>query len=77
MTILETLLIICIFVLLIRILIYNTNKKRILKSMLEDLWTLQEVQSKCNESVRFTKTYNNREGQIFQIKKIRNKLENL
>ncbi len=77
MTILETLLIICIFVLLIRILIYNTNKKRILKSMLEDLWTLQEVQSKCNESVRFTKTYNNREGRIFQIKKIRNKLENL
>lgn len=77
MTILETLLIICIIILLIRILLYNTNKKRILKSMLEDLWTLQEVQSKCDESIRFTKTYNNREGQIFQIKKIRNKLEKL
>ena len=82
MTILETLLIICIIILLIiilliRILLYNTNKKRILKSMLEDLWTLEEVQNKCDESIRFTKTYNNREGQIFQIKKIRNKLEKL
>lgn len=77
MTLLETPLIICIIILLIRIFIYNTNKKRILKSMLEDLWTLEEVQNKCDESTRFTKTYNNREGQIFQIKKIRNKLQRL
>ena len=77
MTTLETLLIFCIIILLIRIFIYNINKRRILKSMLEDLWTLEEVQGKCDESIRFTKTYNNREGQIFQIIKIRNKLKKL
>jgi len=77
MTTLETLLMICIFILLIRILLYNTNKKRILKSMLEDLWLLQDTQDKCSKTVDFTKTYNNREGQIFQIRKIKNKLEEL
>ena len=77
MTTLETLLIICIIILLIRIFIYNTNKKRILKSMLEDLWLLEEIQDKCTKLTDFTKTYNNRVGQIFQLKKIRNKLEEL
>jgi hypothetical protein len=45
--------------------------------MLEDLWLLQDTQDKCSKTVDFTKTYNNREGQIFQIRKIKNKLEEL
>ena len=77
MTVLEITLIVCIIILLIRIFIYHINQKNILKSMLEDLRSLQETQNKCTEESKFTKTYNNREGQIFQIKKIRNKLKNL
>lgn len=77
MTLIEITLIIIIFFLLLRIFIYDTNKRRILKSMLEDLWILQEVQNKCSKTADFTKTYNNREGQLFQIKKIKNQLEKL
>ena len=45
--------------------------------MLEDLFIIEETQNKCGPTTEFTKSYNNREGQIFQIKKIRNKFENL
>lgn len=77
MTVLEIILIIYIIILLIRIFIYHINQKNILKSMLEDLRNLQETQNKCTEESKFTKAYNIRKGQIYQIKKIKNKIKKL
>lgn len=81
MTILETLLIICIIIFLTRIFIYNYNKKQILKTLEEDYNILTEVQHKSTKKYylgnSWTTTFSNREGQLFQIKKIKNQLEKL
>lgn len=77
MTTLEILLIICICILLIRIFVYNHNKKQILKILEEDYNILIEVQHKSTKENSWTTSFSNREGQIFQIKKIKNSLEKL
>lgn len=77
MTIIEITLIIIIFLLLLRIFIYDTNKRRILKFVIKDLKELEETQNKCSPSTNFTKTYNHREGQIYQIKLFINKIKSI